>query len=140
MPKGSTSIYEMIVRRNRNRGEATGENLCFAVQFGDTDVRAILKDWYNHIRDTFTGLYSKEKACELALATMTATEQEWRADFAAHPYFCTYPERHKEIFAAWAFTNAVKNKYIIASSTEKGKYYLSQSITPKVGRPTKEKE
>lgn len=124
----------MIVRRSRNRASAKATTLSFAVEFGATDVRQMVRDWYNGTLAALEGIYTPDKAKELALSTLTLTEAEWLHDFAHHPYFATYPTKYAEMFGTWAFSLALKEGLIKASTAEPGKYYLA-AIPNKVGRP-----
>lgn len=127
----------MIVRRSRNRASAKATTLSFAVEFGASDVRQMVRDWYNGTIAAFSGIYAPDKARELALCTLTLSEADWLHDFAKHPYFATYPAKYAEMFGAWAFGLALKEGLIKASTAESGKYYLCQ-VPQKVGRPKEE--
>ncbi len=117
----------MVLRDKRISNKS--DNVQLYVSFGFPDVKALMR--------LFVSTMPPE--CEAIIRTMQYTEQDIRYFFEHNGQaFLSFPDKWREQLSGWAFAVAVRNKFLVPTSTDENKYFLSDSLFVKRGRPRHE--
>lgn len=108
----------MIVRDKKCYDNA--DTFAFNVSFGDTDVRKAVTDYYGKLYMVGVGMESQAQ-----------TEDNIRY-YLQHSLFSEIPDKHGEDLSKWAFTLALRKRYLIPSATGTNVYLFADCIRERV--------
>ena len=116
----------MIIRKQNIH--KTAEEVSMQVSFTEADVKKAMQHYYATFSETCGNTFAKNTPhTELDLL-----------HYFEHYMFKDFVQKYREQLAAWAFTMAIKHKFILSSQdNEESKkfYFLSEKLSKKVGRP-----
>lgn len=108
----------MIVRDKKCYDNA--DTFAFNVAFGDSDIRRSLVEYYGKLYVVGVGMESQAQ-----------TEDSIRY-YLQHSLFSEIPDKHGEDLSKWAFTLALRKRYLIPSATGTNVYLFADCIRERV--------
>lgn len=119
----------MIIRKRKIKSE--NKEISLQVSYGVPDIKKSLIQLF---------LKFEEAGTQTLAITAQHREQDLLHYFQ-HSIFAVFPSDIADSMSRWAFTQALRNNYVIQSEIDKNVFFLADSLGRRCGRPrTKSKD